>query len=237
MHRLALIATLALTACAFKGSVGGTTFGPSSGSGPSSGGSSGGSSSGGDSAAAYAQRPVPDVRGKTLAEAEAAFRAAGFVVGAFGQEESGARCSYRDDREMVPPDTICSQRPGADTQATTKLVRVTVLIEHDTYAASAVQTGGDAWRRMPDVTGKTLAEAKAILAAARLPFDQHFQVFEDAGDQCPPQRICQTVPEPNQRKILLRRGRLVVGVAAPTDPNATDPAAPAGSPTPPTTYF
>ena len=109
---------------------------------------------------------MPDVRGKTPAEAEAMLRSAGFTV-KDSTEQVDDLCGEGEDHAMAKQGTICKQRPevGATTYGGT--VRLAYTIEHDAWDGGG--TGQGAWRRVPDVVGKPLDVARTLLARARPP--------------------------------------------------------------------
>jgi beta-lactam-binding protein with PASTA domain len=221
MKQWVIFALSVTAACSFKGNLGPTFSSSSSGGG--------GSSGAGPSEGGHILRTVPSVIGQTPEQALATMRAAGFEVG--GLDPQNATCGYDDDRQMVKTGTICSQTPGAGTEATTRLPRLRFVVEKDTYAEGGIGLSSH-WRRMPEVVGLTLAEATAVLAKANLALPDHFVVSESAAEDCQPEgKICLAYPKAGARKQVPRKGRIVVGVKPP--PGTTPP-----SSTPePTTYF
>ena len=216
----------ALAGCSFSSKLNGSGFGgssPSSGGGGGGGGSSGGSSGGGGGGSS-AGIVVPDLRGLTAAQAEAALRSAGF---SFDQLKiTDYACEALDDRKMAPQDTVCDQHPTAGQDHAPRLITVSVTIEHDTFAHGSVG-GSSEWRRMPELVGKALDVARTTLARVNLPLDQQFDLLEDGADGCQPQQVCHTEPAGNDRKVLTRKGRIYVGKA-----RAAAAAAAAPTPTP-----
>lgn len=211
-----------LAACSFKGNL-------TPGFGSTATSSSSGGGGGGSSDQPYALRKVPELRGMTQAQAEAAMRSAGFDVR--GWDNQDLICKYDDDRKMPPQGTICDQTPGAGTEATTRLPRVRIIIEKDTYAEGGLGTPIH-WRRMPEVKGMTVAEATAALARANLPIGDHFVVSESTAEDCQPEgKICLVYPKAGARKSVVRKGRIIVGAKPP--PGET----PASTTPEPTTYF
>ena len=186
-----LVVVTALAGCSFSSKLNGSGFGgssPSSGGGSSGGGSSsggssgggssGGGSSGGSSGGSTASIVVPDLRGLTAAQAEAALRSAGF---SFDQLKiTDYACEALDDRKMAPQDTVCDQHPTAGQDHAPRLISVSVTIEHDTFAHGSVG-GSSEWRRMPELVGKPLDVARTTLARVNLPLDQQFDLLEDGA--------------------------------------------------------
>lgn len=226
------LACVALAACSFSGKLGGSTL--SSGSGPSST-----SSSSGDSTR---PAPMPDVRGKTPAEAEALLRSAGFTV-ASTTEQTEDLCGEGEDHQMARQGTICKQRPEAGATTYGGTVRLTYTLEHDAWEGGS--NGPGEWRRVPDVVGKPLDVARTLLARAQLPIETSFEVIEVVEPGCAARTICKISPGPKQRKQVRMQGRLYVGLpqpvaAPPPTVDPTDPTPPATTPPPaakPDTYF
>lgn len=213
----------ALTACSFSSKFNSTGFG--------SGGNGSSSSSGGTRMAA-----MPDLTGKTVAEADALLRDQGFTIVA-AQEQTDDLCGESDDHVMVAQGAICKQRPVAGAQTAANALRLTYTIEHDRYEGGEQPTP---WRRMPDLVGKKLDVARTLLARAQLSIDQHFELRD--SDECAAGTVCSTSPPALSRKMLRTRGVLHVGVAradAPTPPPPTGPGTPPPPPPPakPDTYF
>ncbi len=204
---------LALSACSFSSKLNGSTFGPGSG------GSS--SSSGGSGTAA-----MPDLTGKTVAEADALLREQGFTIVA-AEEQKDDLCGETEDHVMVAQGTICKQRPMPGAQTAARSLRLTYTIEHERYE------GGDQptpWRRMPDLVGKPLDVARTLLARNQLSLDQHFEL-RDSTD-CAAETVCSTSPPALSRKMLRTRGVLHVGVARPAPPPTDTDAPPTPTPGP-----
>lgn len=223
---LAFVAVVAVGGCSFSSTNSPPVFGPSppapAGAGPVAGPVAGPSGGG--------MLVVPDLTGKTAAEADAALRAAGFTFDRVAIDDH--LCSVADETKMAPQDTVCEQRPPAGSESGPRLIAPTVTIEHDTYEHGGVG-GPSEWRRMPDLVGKPLDVARTVLARANLPLADHFELVEIAADDCQPEQVCTTEPAASTRKVLARKGRLYVGKArAP----ATQPAQPT-TPTTGDTYF
>lgn len=204
---------LAISACSFSSRMNGSAFGPGSSGG-------GGSSSGGGGAGTVA---MPDLTGKTVAEADALLRDQGFTIVA-AEEQTADLCSETDDHVMVPQGAICKQRPLPGAQTAARSLRLTYTIEHDRYEGGEQPTP---WRRMPDLVGKKLGVARTLLARNQLSIDQHFELRD--SDECDADTVCSTSPPALARKMLRTRGVLHVGVARPTTP----PPPPPGTPPPP----
>lgn len=208
--RMVLLVVTALAGCSFSSKLNGTTYG----------GSQPGTTSGGSTASGNGRLIIPALTGKTAAEADAVLRAAGFT---FDRVAIDDHLCGGDDDKMVAQETVCDQRPAAGSESGARLIGLTVTIQHDTYEHGGVG-GPSEWRRMPDLVGKPIDVARTVLARANLPIDAEFEVIEKASDDCQPDQVCGTEPEPRSRKVLGRRGRLYVGKAQATTTPATKPA-------------
>lgn len=149
---------------------------------------------------------MPDLRGMTESQATAALRAAGFADVHVQVMEDTYTCEYDDDTKMLPQGQICEQKPSAGTRVSLAKLRAQIVIEHDTYEHGGETT--QEWRRMPDLVGKPLAEAQAILAAKGFK-DDEFTIEEDAS--CARGTVCETAPKALVRKTVSYPGRLSVG--------------------------
>ena len=237
--KVVALASVALGACAFSAKLNGNSLGGSSGAGtPGSGVGQSGTATG-----AYRAVAMPDLTGKTPAQALELLRAAGIVV-ASADENVDDLCGEGPNHEMTPQGASCKQVPMPGADANANGVRLRYTMEHDAYEYGGVG-GPSPWRRMPDVTGKPLAEATTILARAQLPVAEHFEVIEVRDDACAAATVCEQSPLPRIRKALARRGRLYVGAArapstvdAPSQTPASSPPAAATQPSAsPDTYF
>jgi beta-lactam-binding protein with PASTA domain len=180
-------------------------------------------SSGASSSESASALVAPDVRGMTPEQALAAVRKAGFTSDQLDVHDQ--LCNYSDGELMVAQGTVCNQSPmPGKTYPERASFRVT--IEHDTPTHGEV-TYNTEWRLMPDLIGKTYAEAKAILAKNGFDVAKHFEHVEGSVD-CPKDIVCKTSPPAGSRVVLRRGGRLFVGIETPAA--ATPPA----QPTPPT---
>jgi hypothetical protein len=151
---------------------------------------------------------MPDLTGMTLEQAKAALKAAGFKPD--NVETTDFVCDLQDDRQMQQQGTVCSQDPVPDAPRQTRLMSRKVTLERDTYGHGGVGTASE-WWRMPDLIGKKLDVARTILARASLPVDEHFEVHEVSAPGCDPGIVCETEPEALGRKVVARKGRIVVG--------------------------
>lgn len=224
--KAAPVVFVVLGACAFSAKLNGSSLGGSSGTGATAGAAPAGG---------YRAVAMPDLTGKTPAQAIELLRAAGIVV-ASADENVDDLCGEGPNHEMTPQGAICKQVPMPGADANANGVRLRYTMEHDAYEYGGVG-GPSPWRRMPDVTGKPLAEATAILARAQLPVAEHFEVIEMRDDACAAATVCEQSPLPRIRKALARRGRLYVGAArapATADGPAPPPASPPASATQPT---
>lgn len=224
--KAAPVVFVVLGACAFSAKLNGSSLGGRSGAGALTGAAP---------TSGYRAVPMPDLTGKTPTQAIELLRAAGIVV-ASADENVDDLCGEGPNHEMTPQGAICKQVPMPGADANANGVRLRYTMEHDAYEYGGVG-GPSPWRRMPDVTGKSLAEAQAILTRAQLPIAEHFEVIEVRDDACATATICEQSPLPRIRKALARRGRLYVGAArAPSTADAppASPASPPASATQPT---
>ena len=215
----AFVAIGGIGGCSFSGQLGGSSIGGS----PRSPG--------------FQSARMPNLFGRTPAEAATLLRQAGFVV--VSAEERDGDCGEGGDHVMAPKGAICAQSPVADIDTDPREVRLKYTLERDAFDHGGV--GDAAWRRMPGLVGMSLPDAQAALARAQLPADRYFDVVDN--DRCRPGIVCEQSPAPKDRMRLAGRGRLVVGAASPAGPppsaQPTPPAqpAPAPQPTTPDTYF
>lgn len=149
---------------------------------------------------------VPDLVGMKPDAAAAALTAAGFSADNLKTSTDHTCPIYKDDKaEMLPVGTICSQQPLPGTEAMARS-KVTIVLERDTYEAGAIGTAFE-WKRMPDVDGMTLAQARKALADKG--FTESDFVVEDAV--CAKGRVCGTKPEPGKRKTKNPPGTIYIG--------------------------
>lgn len=217
----AFVAIGGIGGCSFSGQLGGSSIGGS----PRSPG--------------FQSARMPNLFGRTPAEAATLLRQAGFVV--VSAEERDGDCGEGGDHVMAPKGAICAQSPVADIDTDPREVRLKYTLERDAFDHGGV--GDAAWRRMPGLVGMSLPDAQAALARAQLPADRYFDVVVADNERCRPGIVCEQSPAPKDRMRLAGRGRLVVGAASPEGPppsaQPTPPAqpAPAPQPTTPDTYF
>lgn len=175
---------------------------------------------------------MPDLLGKTPEEAAKILRSAGFEVRDFAPATQNYGCDY-DRNKSYPLFAICYQRPAPGQLAPAQL-RAEYVVERSQGNRGEIGTPNE-YVSMPEVRGKSLAEARAILKAAGLPVEKHFDVVV-AGehDRCEYDVVCQTSPPPKLRKVLDVRGTITVGRPAPAKP--PEPPAPSkpSEPTQPT---
>jgi PASTA domain len=176
--------------------------------------------------------PLPDLRGKTAAQVGELLKSRGFQIDTVNMTD--LMCNDSDDTKMQPQNTVCGQEPAVGVDHGPHLIRLSLTIEHDTYEHGGVGNSNE-WRRMPNLVGKSFDVARTILARASLPIDSQFNLVEVVDDKCPAGQVCATSPEGNHRKVLGRRGEIVVGKAGaarpvddrsgdkPADPNAPKP--------------
>ncbi|MBE7447714.1 MAG: PASTA domain-containing protein [Kofleriaceae bacterium] len=153
-------------------------------------------------------RPVPDLTGKTEAEAEAALRAAGFTGATLEIMPDRFLCEYDDDAKMVAQGQICNQDPQAGARRLETRAPIKVVIERDTFEAGGAGTTSE-WRRMPQVVGLPVEAAQALLAEKGFGPDEF--IVED-GHTCAAGTVCETRPEAGKRKQLVFKGRLGVNL-------------------------
>jgi len=151
---------------------------------------------------------LPDLKGMTEAEADAAMRKAGFLAPNLEVMPANFACSYDDDRQMLPQGQICDQKPPPGARLSSKRGGVKIVIERDTYEHGGV--GHQEWHRMPDLLGKPVAEARSILAAQGFTTDE-FTVEVVQVQSCQRDVICETAPVAGLRKTTSYPGKLIVG--------------------------
>ncbi len=152
-----------------------------------------------DAVARKRELVVPDLIDLDVADARKAVAKAGFPSDALVEKD--APCEYKDDRDMKPIGSICAQSPPADTKVS-GLTRIEVATEVDTFEHGGVGRSHE-WRRMPDVTGESLASARQILRDKGFT-DDEFEV--DPRSDCAKGTVCGTRPEAGQRKVKIQKG-------------------------------
>jgi beta-lactam-binding protein with PASTA domain len=205
--RKSTLVLVVLAGCSFSSKL--TTSGP--GSSTSSGGGGGGGSK---------IVVVPDLYGLTLEQAAAKMREAGFTRGPEKSMQNYA-CDM-DRRPHYDVGQICYHHPVPGTQTSSSLP-ISVQIQADYDDHGNIGFAGE-WRSMPDVVGKTVTAARSMLAGKKMPLDEHFELLED---DCAEGTVCRTSPQPGERKVLARKGRLWVGKKAAVVPPPTQPTQPA----------
>lgn len=184
------------------GSEGGSEQGSASGSGSGSG------SEGDEPATHKVQRlKVPKVVGLTPEKAKEQLIALGYKEDVL-EMPPDLGCHYEDEKnDIVPIGTICNQErePGEVLMSNAKL---RVVIEYDTWEHGGVKVDNE-WHRMPDVVGKSLAEAKALLRAKGFG-DDEFAVGEARSD-CGKGIVCEQRPAVDARKYTNMQGELNIG--------------------------
>lgn len=206
--RKSAVVLVALVGCSFSSKL--TT----SGLGTTSSGNSRNSGGGNDSVV------VPDLYGLTMEQAAAKLREAGIERAPEPSSQSYA-CDL-DRRPHYDRGQICYQHPVPGTKTSPRLP-VTVNVQQDYDDHGNIGFAGE-WRSMPDVVGKAVPAARSILASKKMPLDEHFELLE--GD-CAEGTICRASPQPGERKVLSRKGRLWVGKKAAVAPPPTQPTQPA----------
>lgn len=215
------IATSALVILATGGYLGYQQWGPKDKPAkpyapPSAKGSGSGSAAGTGSGAAEESPPeptravkevvVPDLVGLTADVARDRMTQAGFAPDALAIPPDTV-CHYDDDKNMVKQGTICAQDRSAG-QKMMSNAKVKVAIEHDTYDEGGIETGA-VWRRMPEVTGKSVDDALQLLRDKGFGPDE-FEVEERGG--CGKGTVCDQNPNAGDRKFVSSRGSLNVGI-------------------------
>lgn len=227
--RTVLVVVAALTGCSFSAKLDGGRLGNSGSSTPFPGRGNDSTPRVTANAAHAAPSPapsdaepliVPDLAGKSIEQAAAALRAAGFQFDRL--EPSDFVCDYRDDSQMVEQGSVCDQDPTAGARRLPRLIAVRVTIEHDTYDHGAVGKASE-WRRMPDVVDKPIDVARTLLSGAHLPIGDHFELVESDADGCSAGEVCATEPKAAGRKVVSRKGRIHVGRVRPTETPPTAP--------------
>lgn len=172
-------------------------------------GSQAGSEAGsGDEPAAprAAEVGMPDLTGKTPEEATKLLTGLGFKDDALALPPD-MTCYYEDERKPVPVGTICNQERSVGTKVMTD-TKVRAVVEYDTWEHGGVKAGNE-WRRMPDLSGMTLARAKAVLREKGFADDEFAIVAPRAI--CDPGIVCTQYPKADTRKYVSRVGELGVG--------------------------
>ena len=164
--------------------------------GTSPGGSSTSSSPGGPRAETIGTAAMPDLKGLTPEQALAALHRAGFETQKLDFDDQ--LCSYDSGEKNVPKGTVCKQRPYPG-QVNSVRISVEVLIEEETFTHGG--QGQGEWRRVPEINGKPLADAKAMFAREGFDLAKHLQVLD--GD-CATGTICTSSPRAGDRAVLSR---------------------------------
>jgi beta-lactam-binding protein with PASTA domain len=124
--------------------------------------------------------PMPDVTGLGRAEAEAALRAQG-IRGSISVEEN-----HTCDDPGVKAERVCYTAPAAG-QVTTSTIPAVLYLRKK----------GTANYAMPDLRGKTVAEATQILRdLGQIEQRVRVEVLPVVLDGCQPDRVCRQDPEP-----------------------------------------
>ncbi len=148
---------------------------------------------------------LPNVFGMTLADAKAAFERAG-VRGEVQDGNNG--CLSVVDGKIIDVGHVCYQSPGAgQTQRASLMVVVQVQKEDPRHGGS----GDTEWRLMPDVTGMTIDEARAALAAAGFPDADKIEGTPISEAGCTAGHVCHTYPGKLERSGLTSGRAIFVG--------------------------
>ncbi len=142
---------------------------------------------------------VPNLRGKSEADAATVLREAGFADATVEVLEARFVCEYEDNfdpTQVVAQGAICDQDPDPGGRVRAERFAIRVVLEHDTFEHGGLSTSE--WRRMPEVTSMSLVAAQAALAAKGFGPDE-FEV-EDYTGSCSPGLVCETVPKAGLRK-------------------------------------
>jgi hypothetical protein len=148
---------------------------------------------------------VPDLTGLTPDKARAALTKLGFKDDAL-ETPPGYGCEYEDERNLVAVGAICNQErtPGSKVMSNAK---VRVVIEHDTWESGGAHLENP-WRRMPDLSGMSLARAQQILREKGFGADEF--VVGESREDCGVGLVCDQRPKPNTRKFASAPGELNV---------------------------
>jgi hypothetical protein len=150
---------------------------------------------------------VPRVIGLTPEKATAQLVALGFKEDVLEMPPDFG-CSYEDERkDIVPVGTICNQQRD-EGEILMSNAKLRVVIEYDTWEHGGVKAENE-WRRMPDLVGKSLAEAQALLRSKGFG-DDEFLVGE-ARYNCGKGMVCDQRPAVDARKYANMQGELNVG--------------------------
>jgi beta-lactam-binding protein with PASTA domain len=151
---------------------------------------------------------VPDLTGKTEAEAVATLASAGFTDPTVKVLDEHYICEYDDESRMVKQGAICNQKPEPPTKLVSTRGDIQVVVERDTFEAGGAGTTGE-WKRMPDLVGMNLEQARTVLRSKGFG-DEEFNV-ED-GWSCAKGTVCETLPAAGQRKTKTYHGALRVNL-------------------------
>lgn len=149
---------------------------------------------------------MPALAGLSLDQAKEVLTKAGFNLDKF-KVLTDSECTYKDEKDMKPKGTICSQEPAPNIKAQ-PTARLEVTIEEDDYEEGGVGSPS-AWKRMPKLDGMTESAAKAALRNKGFADDEFdFQHEQGCGAVG---LVCRTTPEGLQRKIRGRQGDVYIG--------------------------
>ncbi len=141
---------------------------------------------------------LPDVKGMTVSEAKTALAMDG-VTGTIDVRDN--ICGTEDP---TPVGHVCYQSPGAGQMVYGDLpVQLGVAVPKDHGGK-----GKDAWILMPDVRGKSVKEARAILGKAGM---KDLVVTQDTMCQDGPDVVCETSPPTGTHAYLHVQNQLYVG--------------------------
>ncbi|MCW5808166.1 MAG: PASTA domain-containing protein [Deltaproteobacteria bacterium] len=174
---------------------------------------------------------MPDLTLMTRADAEEALRRAGFTYPPEIDRSSICGSTLDDrDRTIVELGRVCYQHPvpGAETR-TSLPVRIRVQTEDPRRGELG---GGRSWFLMPDLSGLDVASARAQIRA--LGFTGK-EVEVSYVDDCAPDVVCRTYPEPKTRTD--NTSDKVFYVGRPPKPPEPPPSAPPPPPARPDDIF
>lgn len=216
MRRAILVGAVVMisSGCSFNAKLGGGAKNPGS------------SSSGGTSSGASELITVPELTWLSEADARKALANAGHR-GTVSVDTS--LCGSTLDGKVVALGIVCYQHPPAGREQGARLpIQIKVQTE-DPYHGRIGQHGE--WHLMPDVVGKTVADARVALRKAGFTLEERIKISEVNQPACAVGRVCRTYPEALNR-LGLKSDMVLYVSAAPTaarpadPPPATDPSKP-----------
>jgi hypothetical protein len=150
---------------------------------------------------------LPRLLGLTPAQATAKLVALGYKPDVLEIPENMG-CHYEDEqRDIVPVGTICDQ-DRSEGEVLMSNAKLRVVVEHDTWEHGGVEADNE-WRRMPNLEGMSLAQAKELLRSKGFS-DDEFTIGE-ARTSCGQGLVCEQRPKVDGRKYARELGELNVG--------------------------